>query len=267
MPNDPWYKIVTPRKEVREGRSFNPDEFAIALDQVVDGKAPADYQDPEQFFSRTYFTQSLTEHTGTVLRRLSGQTESAAPVLSLITQFGGGKTHTLTSLYHIARAGRGATNLTGVGDLLRDTGATVPGEVRVATFVGNAWDPSDGTETPWIDMARQIAGEEGVNALGANARSAPPGTRVLGNLFAVAEAPVLILFDEVLNFINRHGNMADHFFAFIQNLTVAVAGTTHSRGRGEPASQPGRNDRGRPGVAGTDHKGRKPGGPGPHRQR
>ena len=55
---DPWYKIVTPRKEVREGRSFNPDEFAIALDQVVDGKAPADYQDPEQFFSRTYFTQS-----------------------------------------------------------------------------------------------------------------------------------------------------------------------------------------------------------------
>ena len=66
---DPWYKIVTPRKEVREGRSFNPDEFAIALDQVVDGKAPADYQDPEQFFSRTYFTQSLTEHTGTVLSK------------------------------------------------------------------------------------------------------------------------------------------------------------------------------------------------------
>jgi hypothetical protein len=28
---DPWYKIVTPRKEVREGRSFNPDEFAFAL--------------------------------------------------------------------------------------------------------------------------------------------------------------------------------------------------------------------------------------------
>ena len=44
----------------------------------------------------------------------------------------------------------------------------------------------------------------------------------------MAEAPVLILFDEVLNFINRHGNMADHFYAFIQNLTVAVAGTTHA---------------------------------------
>lgn len=44
---DPWYKVVTPRKEVREGRSFNPDEFAIALEQVVAGTAPADYKDPE----------------------------------------------------------------------------------------------------------------------------------------------------------------------------------------------------------------------------
>lgn len=30
MALDPWYKIATPRAEVREGRSFNPDEFAIA---------------------------------------------------------------------------------------------------------------------------------------------------------------------------------------------------------------------------------------------
>ena len=31
----PWYKVVVPREEVRQGRSFNPDEFAIALEQVV----------------------------------------------------------------------------------------------------------------------------------------------------------------------------------------------------------------------------------------
>ena len=69
---DPWYRVVTPREEVREGRSFNPDEFAIDLAQVVNGTAPRDYQDPAQFFSRTFFTQALSEHTGTVLRRLSG---------------------------------------------------------------------------------------------------------------------------------------------------------------------------------------------------
>ena len=74
----PWYKIVELRKEVREGRSFSPDEFAIALEQVVAGTAPRDYRDPEQFFSRTCFTRALTEHSGMVLRRLSGRTENTA---------------------------------------------------------------------------------------------------------------------------------------------------------------------------------------------
>ncbi|NOR05128.1 MAG: hypothetical protein GQ575_02330 [Deltaproteobacteria bacterium] len=32
---EPWYKVALPRKEVREGRSFNPDEFAIHLEQVI----------------------------------------------------------------------------------------------------------------------------------------------------------------------------------------------------------------------------------------
>ena len=26
---EPWYKNATPRNEVRQGRSFDPDEFAI----------------------------------------------------------------------------------------------------------------------------------------------------------------------------------------------------------------------------------------------
>ena len=47
---EPWYKIVTLRREVREGRSFSPDEFAIALEQVVARTAPKDYSDPAQFF-------------------------------------------------------------------------------------------------------------------------------------------------------------------------------------------------------------------------
>ncbi len=35
----PWYKVATARAEVREGRSFHPDEFAIALEQVIRGTA------------------------------------------------------------------------------------------------------------------------------------------------------------------------------------------------------------------------------------
>ncbi len=75
----PWYRVVQPRKEVRQGRSFNPDEFAIALEQVVAGSAPEDYREPKQFFARTCFTRALTEHTGMVLRRLAGKTENTGP--------------------------------------------------------------------------------------------------------------------------------------------------------------------------------------------
>ncbi|MBC7170403.1 ATP-binding protein [Candidatus Bipolaricaulota bacterium] len=222
-----WYKVATPRKEVREGRSFNPDEFAIALEQVVAKTAPEDYRDPKQFFSRTCFTRALREHAGMVLRRLSGKTDNTAPVLTLITQFGGGKTHTLTALYHLGTSGDKAAGYSGVSDLLRDAGLSSVPQARVGVFVGNAWDPQDGRETPWIDIARQLAGDKGVEVLGTAAKTTPPGTESIARVFRAADAPVLLLFDEVLNFLNRHRGMAEAFHAFIQNLTVAMTGTTH----------------------------------------
>jgi hypothetical protein len=224
---EPWYKVATPRREVREGRSFNPDEFAIALEQVVAGTAPEDYRDPQQFFARTCFTRALREHAGMVLRRLAGRTDNTAPVLTLITQFGGGKTHTLTALYHLGTSGEKASGYSGVADLLRDAGLSSVPTARVGVFVGNAWDPHDGKETPWIDLARQLAGDKGVEALGTAAKTTPPGTEAIARVFTAANAPVLLLFDEVLNFLNRHHGMAESFHAFIQNLTVAMTGTTH----------------------------------------
>jgi len=222
-----WYKIATPRDEIREGRSFNPDEFAIALEQVVAGTAPEDYRDPKQFFARTCFTRALREHAGMVLRRLSGETTNTAPVMTLITQFGGGKTHTLTTLYHLVTRGAEASAYCGVAELLKEARLNAVPEARVAVFVGNAWDPQSGRETPWIDIACQLAGDAGVEALGTTARTTPPGTQSIARVFKAANAPVLILFDEVLNFLNRHRDMAESFHAFIHNLTVATTETTH----------------------------------------
>ena len=227
MPLDPWYKIALPREEVREGRSFNPDEFAIALEQVVGGTAPTDYRDPGAFFARTCFTRALREHAGMVLRRLAGKTANTSPVMTLVTQFGGGKTHTLTALYHLVTADESIGGLQEVSDLLHEAGLSAAPTARVAVFVGNAWDPQPGREAPWVDVARQLAGDRGVALLGANAATTPPGTEALGRVFAAAGAPVLVLFDEVLNFVNRYRQWADPFHAFIQNLTVAMTGTTH----------------------------------------
>ena len=135
---EPWYKVTTPRKEVRQGRSFNPDEFAIHLEQVIAKTAPEDYRDPKQFFARTYFTRALREHAGMVLRRLSGETANTAPVMTLITQFGGGKTHTLAALYHLVTKGAKAAEYSGVADLISQAGLKTVPEAKVAVFVGNA---------------------------------------------------------------------------------------------------------------------------------
>jgi predicted AAA+ superfamily ATPase len=225
---DPWYKHAVPRREVREGRSFSPDEFAIALEQVIAGTAPDDYTKPGQFPARTCFTRALKGRAGMVLRRLSGETSNTAPVLTLITQFGGGKTHTLATLYHLANAGPPAADFIGVSDRLREAGLAMAPTARVGVFVGNAWDPQPGRETPWIDLARQIAGDKGVEALGATTVTTPPGTEAIGRVFAAANMPILVLLDEVLNFVNRHRGMGDSLFAFLHNLTVAVTGTTRA---------------------------------------
>ena len=126
---------------------------------------------------------------------------------------------------------------------MREAGiASVP-KAKVAVFVGNAWDPQPGRETPWIDIARQLAGDKGVEALGPAAKTTPPGTDAIARVFQAADAPVLLLFDEVLNFLNRHRGSAESFHAFIQNLTVATTGTTHGACGDQPAAQPGRDDR------------------------
>jgi hypothetical protein len=224
---EPWWKLTTPRKEVREGRSFNPDEFAIALEQVVAGRAPEDYQNPKQFFSRTCFTRALRENSGLVLRRLAGKTEHTAPVQTLVTQMGGGKTHMLTTLWHLANLGGKASALPGVSALLAEAGLPDAPTAKVAVFVGNAWDPQPGRETPWIDVARQLAGDEGVNALGSSAKDAPPGTDTINRVIAMAKGPVLLLFDELLNLFTRHRWLAEPMHAFLHNIVRGFVGTDH----------------------------------------
>jgi len=226
----PWYRVVTPRKEVREGRSFDPSEFAIALDQVVAKSAstPNEYRDPKEFFARTVFTNALMEHLGLVLRRLNGETMNTAPVLTLLTQFGGGKTHALTAIYHMIENARKASELPGIDAVIRHAGVAEVPRARTAVFVGMAWDPQPGAETPWIDIARQLAGDEGVEILGPSAKDSPPGTETLRKIVAAAGGSVVLLFDEVLNYVSRHRGSAEQFHSFLHTLTEAMRNTDRS---------------------------------------
>ena len=106
----PWYKIdgLTPREDLREGKPLDASEFAVHLDKVRDETAPADYKEPERFCDRTYLTKYLTDLAAQVVRRLSGEKTETSAVFNLATQFGGGKTHALTLLYHLAKHGAAA---------------------------------------------------------------------------------------------------------------------------------------------------------------
>jgi len=81
MPLTPWYNVITPRGDLREGKSLDASEFAVHLDQVREGSAPPDYRNPDRFFARTYLTKNLATLATEVIRRLSGERPEPARLL------------------------------------------------------------------------------------------------------------------------------------------------------------------------------------------
>src|SRR5213593_4910882 len=166
----PWYRVVTPRADLREGKPLDAAEFAVHLDQVRDGRGPDDYKQPERFFERTYLTKNLTDLAAEMVRRLSGEVTQTSAVFNMTTQFGGGKTHALTLLYHLAKNGSAANGWRGVSKILEKARVkSVPNNTAVAVFVGTEFDSvtgrggNDGTphrRTPWGEIAYQLGGDK-----------------------------------------------------------------------------------------------------------
>jgi len=231
----PWYKVVTPREDLRDGKPLDASEFAVHLDQVRDGRAPAVYQDPERFLERTFLTKGLTGVAAEVLRRLSGEKTETSAVFNMTTQFGGGKTHSLTLLYHLASNGPKAKEWQGVSRLLQVAGINAVPSARVAVFVGTEFDPiagrggSDGTparRTPWGEIAFQLGGEKALAVLTEHEKQAvAPGGDVI-RAFMPEDRPVLILMDELMNFVSRSrkSGMAAQLYSFLHNLSEEARG-------------------------------------------
>ncbi len=79
----PWYKVITPREDLCEGKPLDAAEFAVHLDQVRDGRAREDYQDPERFFQRTYLTRNMRSIAAECIRRLSGEVTETSAIFNL----------------------------------------------------------------------------------------------------------------------------------------------------------------------------------------
>jgi len=234
----PWYNVVTPREDLREGKPLDASEFAVHLDQVREGRAPVDYQRADRFFARTYLTRNLASLASEVMRRLSGERTETNAVFNLATQFGGGKTHALTLLYHLARGGADARAWAGVPSLLAKAGVSQVPMAGVAVFVGTEFDSISGRggqdgvplrKTPWGEIAFQLGGHDGFAVVAEHdAKGEAPGGEVIRR-FLPHDKPSLILMDELMNYVsrNRRSGLGAQLYNFLQNLSEVARGQSN----------------------------------------
>lgn len=229
----PWREVVEPHQDVATGE-FQQAEFAADLAKVHSGSAPPEYREPRQFFSRTYLTEGLSALLIGAAKRLSGS--GGDPVVELQTNFGGGKTHSMLALYHMA----GPTpvqDLSGLDQLLEKQGLIVPKGINRAVLVGTSRGPQDvliaegdrKIRTTWGELAWQLGGAEAFAMVAENdASGIAPGSNLLEALFK-KYAPCLILIDEWVAYLRQiykveglPSGSFDANLSFVQSLTEAV---------------------------------------------
>src|SRR4029079_11782782 len=126
---------AVPHADVLKG-TFQQAEFAADITAVQTGKAPPVYQDATAFFDRTYITEGMSLLLTQVAQRLAGR--GGEPVVQLQTAFGGGKTHTLLSVLHLASRKCTLADLTGISALIDRAGLMDVPQGRVAVLDGTA---------------------------------------------------------------------------------------------------------------------------------
>jgi predicted AAA+ superfamily ATPase len=229
----PWREVVEPHQDVATGE-FQQAEFAADLAKVHNGSAPSEYKNPTEFFARTYLTEGLSNLLIGAAKRLSSA--SGDPVVELQTNFGGGKTHSMLALYHMA-SGAATQDLPGLDQLLSRHGLTVPKKINRAVLVGTSRGPQDvlvvegglKIRTTWGELAWQLGGAEAFAMVADNdERGIAPGSNLLEALFK-KYSPSLILIDEWVAYLRQvykveglPSGSFDANLSFVQSLTEAV---------------------------------------------
>jgi hypothetical protein len=217
----PWHEVAQLRDELKSGE-LSMSMFAADLDEVIlqKGKRPI-YEDPKKFFALTYPTFNLRKLARDVVRRLAGKSDKAVRQLNLT--YGGGKTHTLITLFHLVNAPAALPDLPAVEEFRAEIGLgkNLP-KARVAAISFDKLDLETGMEVadptgkmtrlfhPWSILAWQLAGKPGLEILnggkGMTERDSAPAENVMLDLLAIPNAEgvaSLILLDEVLMYARQ----------------------------------------------------------------
>ena len=237
----PWREVIPPTRDVAEG-AFQQAEFMADLQQVFDGRAETSiYGHPFNFFSQTYITPGLRALMVNTLRRLAGQ--GGDPVIQTKTGFGGGKTHSLIALLHLAQHYDALLNppdnsehqpiALEIKEIAAAAGAPSAdvAAARVAVLDGSHLATSDPGKTEsgdplntlWGVMAYQLGGQDAYNVISNAARQGTaPGGAQLDELLGHV-GPCLILMDELVAYArNATDEQRDRIYTFMQALTQSA---------------------------------------------
>lgn len=242
----PWLEVVRPHADVRQSH-FTDAHFAADLGQVDaentrarDGEydTPEEYRNAQTFFEKTYLTQGLQDVLQIAIRRLSGK--GGEPVIGLQTNFGGGKTHTMLAIYHLARSGgKGgeSAKLHGVKALLDAVGVADVPAAKVAVFSGTHKGPDQlmhtqgkrKIRTVWGYLAWRLGGWKAYNLVAdSDAAMTNPGSDAFKTILRDA-GPCVILMDELVSFAKQmDGIRYEALLAFFQSLTEAASGVAEA---------------------------------------
>lgn len=187
--------------------------------------------DPREFFRVTYLTGGLRKVLIGAVERLAAK--GGEPVIGLQTSFGGGKTHTMLALYHLANFADPET-LPGLTEIFASAGVKAlpkrpkPPVVFVGTALGAnqpiAVDGARTVKTLWGLVAVKLGGWKAYATIKASDEERTnPGSAALIPILREA-SPCLILLDEVVAYArNLDGKPYDGFVTFLQSLTKSVS--------------------------------------------
>lgn len=232
----PWFQVAIPHHDIREGR-LDESVFAANLAEVADDSGPEVYRNAAMFFRKTFFTTGFKNIAKRVIGGLNGIEDVENRVISLQTGFGGGKTHTLISLYHLCKMGRRTETVEDTRYLTEIVGKPDFDKANIAVFTNATNDPANGRltteglhiQTIWGEIAYQLGGKVSYEIIAKNdAELIAPA----GRMKQVLEKcqPALILVDELADYCVKASarkaggsTLADQTISFMQELTEAVS--------------------------------------------
>ncbi|ADM27560.1 ATPase [Ignisphaera aggregans DSM 17230] len=200
------------------------------------------YTDPVEFFRRTIITGPMIEALENIANVFTGK--GGSKVLMLQSLFGGGKTHTLLTIYHALRKPtalleaktediESRKRIEKLVDILTNIGSIQivvldPGSTALAPTPVNPLDVPGGyrVQTLWGSLAHQLGrfGEVKLN----DESLLPPPPDIIVKL--LGDKPTLILADEIADYISRLKrsgdprlqNYGDQVVAFMEYLAKAI---------------------------------------------